>query len=90
MQIQTTLSTHLSPDPLFSQEAFRSQNKPKKKKKKKLANVETASDPILGEYLHKLWYLATHMEWYVASQKTIRKSVREQILILNFIFNFNV
>ena len=59
-------------------------------KKKKLANVETASDPILGEYLHKLWYLATHMEWYVASQKTIRKSVREQILILNFIFNFNV
>ena len=40
MQIQTTLSTHLSPDPIFSQEAFRSQNKPEKKKKKKLANVD--------------------------------------------------
>ena len=48
MQTQTILSTHLSPSPFYSQEAFRSQNKPKKKNnKKKLAEVETDSDPIL-------------------------------------------
>lgn len=40
--------------------------------------METASDPILGEWLSKLWYI--HSEWYVVSQRTIRKT--GNILIL--------
>ena len=88
MQIQTTLSTHLSPDPIFETGSIQEPKQTRKKKKKKTGKC--GSDPILGECLHKLWYLATHTEWYVASQKTIKKSVREQILILNFIFNFNI